>query len=358
MIPSVTIKDMKRMVGTFYNARIPIFVWGNIGIGKSAGLKQGAQELGKEMGLEFSDTQTNGEKTFGWVDFRMSQIEPPDIRGVMMGDKDNKTTIYYVPSWLPKNPKSKGIIFLDELNQAPHSILSACFQLVLDRKIGDYKLPDGWVVWGAGNTGEDRANVYELPKPLSNRFAHLKLEKPTSEDWIKWAIDNGVSTDICMFIEQHPSHLHNFNKNDKSEAFATPRTWVYADTLLKANKHAEDTERLVASAVGDGVAHEFSTFIKLKNKIDIADLFKNPKKVKEIKEIDLKYSLISVLTEKYRDNAKNLEPILNVCEHFENEFAILLLKYISAIGKDKFFRDAIKLKQWLELSKVYGKFLS
>jgi len=359
MTIKVNHKQLVEVARTCYEKRVPLYIWGTMGIGKSSVVKEFSKELANEMKLEFLEAEADGEEKFSFIDVRLSQLEPSDLRGIPTIDKDNKQTIWYIPKWLPSNPKSKGILFFDELNLSPPSIQASAYQLILDRKIGDYKLPDGWVIFSAGNTSEDKANIFDIPKPLANRFVHINLEKPNREDWVKWALENGIETDICMYIENHPSALHNFNKNDKSEAFATPRTWEYCSKLIKDNKSNEDIfEILVASAVGEGLAHEFITFVKLKKKIDVAELLKNPIKAKEIKDIDLKYSLISVLTDKYRENPKLLNDIFGICEYMESEFAILLLRYVSTIGKGKFVSEAVKSKKWLELSKQYGKFLN
>jgi len=359
MTIKVNHKQLKDVARTCYEKKVPLYVWGTMGIGKSSVIKDFSKDIAKGLNLKFLEAETDGEEAFSFIDVRLSQLEPSDLRGIPTIDKEKNQTIWVTPKWLPSNPKSKGILFFDELNLSPPSIQASAYQLILDRKIGDYKLPDGWVIFSAGNTSEDKANIFDIPKPLSNRFVHINLEKPNREDWVKWALDNGVNTDICMFIENHPSSLHNFNKSDKSEAFATPRTWEYCSKLITENKVNEDIfEILVASAVGEGLAREFVTFVKLKNKIDIADLIKHPEKVKDIKEIDLKYSLISAFTDRYRENPKILTNIFDICEHMESEFSILLLRYVSTIGKTKFVTEAIKDKKWLELSKKYGRFLN
>jgi hypothetical protein len=229
--------------------------------------------------------------------------------------------------------------------------------LILDRRLGDYKLPDGWEIISAGNTSQDKANVFELPAPLSNRFAHLDLSVPTKEEWMKWALKNGIDSHILSFMEFKPSFLYKFDRNNKDKAFGTPRSWEFASNLIRNNKLTDDEKYiLVASAVGDGIAGEFIAFAKLQNKIDLKSILDKPQLVKDLKAMDLKFSLLGGLTERYREDKKTMEKILGVCNYLEPEFAILLLRFMKAVRKE-FTSDIVKLKVWDELSNQYGKYL-
>lgn len=243
---------------------------------------------------------------------------------------------------------------------ANNYIVHNCYQLILDRRIGDYKLPEGWVVVSAGNTSEDKANVYDMPMPLCNRYTHVELSIPTKEEWVNWALKNGIDTEICMYIESHPSALYRFERNAKSKAFPTPRSWAFTSTLIKDSElNLEDKEVCVSSCVGEGTAHEFMAFCRLKNKININDILKNPKLAEEVKDVDLKYSLITALAEKYREDKKSIPKILEVSEHIETEFAMLLLRLMKAINSSYFEKEIVKLPIWKDnLSKKYVRLLT
>jgi hypothetical protein len=119
------------------------------------------------------------------------------------------------PKFLPTS--GNGILFLDELTSAPQMTQAGCYQLVLDRKLGEYTLPDGWVVIAAGNPASERGVHFSMPRPLRNRFVHLKLE-PDFEDWTKWAVKAGIRPEIiascgsnlpcCMMPMQRPMRTH------------------------------------------------------------------------------------------------------------------------------------------------------
>jgi hypothetical protein len=351
-------KQLSKFMHIAYVTKTPLYIWGTMGIGKSQNVRDSAKAQAEALGLEFSDSMVDSEKAFCFIDVRISQLDPSDIRGLPSVDGD--ATKWLPPSWLPSNPKSKGVLFLDELNLAPPAMQAAAYQLILDRKIGEYRLPDGWLVVAAGNTSDDRANIFELPAPLANRFIHLELRTPTKEEWTEWGLHRGdIMGSIISFLELRPAFLYSFNRKSKDRSFATPRTWAYVNKLLKGAKSAtlEEIETLVASAVGEGIATEFVAYLKLQKQINLDEILDKPETVKSIRTPDLKYSLIGALVEKYREDAKDLGKVVNVTLHLDPEFAILLLRYLKQARPNTFVKEAIKLQAWDKVFKAYGKYL-
>src|SRR5690606_19509089 len=136
-------------------------IWGPPGIGKSSIVAQTAARFG-----------------LGFIDVRLSQLAPTDLRGLPV--PEDGIARWYPPEFLPRD--GRGILFLDELNMAPPAIQGMAQQLILDRKVGSYTVPEGWFIWAAGNRKEDRAAVFDMPAPLANRFLHLEVE-PDSESF-------------------------------------------------------------------------------------------------------------------------------------------------------------------------------
>tara|TARA_Y100000310_G_scaffold333564_1_gene411370 strand:+ start:117 stop:1145 length:1029 start_codon:yes stop_codon:yes gene_type:complete len=335
-------KELKKVIKIVYDRKLPFMLWGTFGIGKSQIIK----EMAKDMDLNF-------------VDVRISQLEPSDLRGLPKLDGD--TTRWLSPDWLPKDKESKGILFFDEINLAPPSIQASCYQLILDRQLGEYKLPDGWIILSAGNRIEDKANVFELPAPLSNRFLHLELNIPTIDDWTDWGFENGNDIDnrIISFLHFKPSRIHSFDNKNKDRAIATPRTWEYCSKLIKDETDYNVLTTLSSSAIGEAVAIEFMGFLKLERQIDVEKLLENPESVKEIKEIDLKYSVLSTISEHFKKNKKpeTLKKVIMVCSFMEAEFSVLLLRLIKAIDKNFFTKEAVKIKEFTALAKLSAKYL-
>src|SRR5574343_77497 len=178
----------------------PVFLWGPPGIGKSDIVRSVAAEMKIEL-----------------RDVRLSMLDPVDLRGfpTVSGTGKAKSMAWVPPSFLPT--KGSGILFLDELNNAPQAVQAAAYQLILDRRLGDYELPPGWAVIGAGNRAGDRAVVHTMSTALRNRFVHIDVEVDVDE-WYFWAIKNGISDVTRGFIKFRPNLLHNFDPASTARA--------------------------------------------------------------------------------------------------------------------------------------------
>lgn len=243
----------------------------------------------------------------------------------------NKAKLYR-GAWGMQN----AIIFLDELVAAPQTVQGAAYQLILNRKIGEYTLPDGVDIVAAGNRETDRGVSFRMPKPLQNRFIHLNLDVKF-EDWQKWAIHAKVNPDVVGFLSQNPQHLFNFDPKSASNAFPTPRSWKHLSDLLCDDFTGDAFFPLAAGTVGDGMAVEFMAHRKVASKMpNPLDIItgKHTQKLK-IEEISALYSL--VISMSYRLNQKYEEAVSNskgkthtgltmdnVNQYIENYFTYML----------------------------------
>jgi MoxR-like ATPase len=221
---------LQQLVGA--NVRLAVMLWGPPGVGKSSIVAQVA-----------------AKHDLMFVDVRLSQLAPTDLRGLPV--PQDGVARWFPPEFLPRD--GRGILFLDEINMAAPTMQGIAQQLILDRRVGSYTLPDGWFVWAAGNRREDRASVFEMPAPLANRFLHLEV-KPDLESFKRYALERGLNERIVAFLSFRPNLLHALDP--KSPAWASPRSWEMASKLLTANLE-------VSSAVGDGAAAEFNAFEKV-----------------------------------------------------------------------------------------------
>jgi hypothetical protein len=158
-------------------------------------------------------------------------MDPVDLRGLPFINHNARVTQWIPPEELPK--EGEGILFLDELNLAAPSVQHAAYQLILQRRLGSYRLPEGWVCFAAGNRIEDRAHVIQLPSPLANRFVHLSVGVPPIEVWEEWARKNDILPEIIAFLAYDPDNLFQFDPNNVSTAYPTPRSWEFCSKLLK-----------------------------------------------------------------------------------------------------------------------------
>jgi hypothetical protein len=236
LIPSHTI----RALTTLIPIRQPVFLWGPPGVGKSQVVAQTAASLGLPL-----------------IDIRAVLLDPVDLRGLPQIDADGRTH-WRAPAFLPVS--GQGVLFLDELNAAPPLVQAACYQLILDRALGEYRLPDGWSVIAAGNRDQDRAVTHRMPTALANRFVHLEIE-PHLEDWVAWAEGAGIMPEVVAFLRFRPSLLHDFDPTRDGRAFPSPRSWAFVSAMLAGAPDPQVELELLRGAVGDGAALELAGFL-------------------------------------------------------------------------------------------------
>ncbi len=233
------------------NIKRPVFLWGAPGIGKSDVVR----EVSKKTGLEL-------------LDVRAVLLDPVDLRGLPI--IAGKSAVWAAPGFLPSDPDSKGILFLDELNAAPPLVQAACYQLILDRRLGDYILPDGWAVIAAGNRESDKAIVHRMPSAIANRFVHLDFDVDV-DAWVQWALNNDIKTEIIAFCRFRPELLHSFDPKKNEKAFPTPRSWAFASQFLGAGLSDDLLFETISGTVGEGAAAEFIGFLRIFKKLPSID---------------------------------------------------------------------------------------
>jgi hypothetical protein len=251
----VTPEGLAGFLAQMVNSQVrhAVMIWGPPGVGKSSIVSRVA-------------TATNMEV----IDVRLSQLAPTDLRGLPV--PADGVSRWFPPEFLPTT--GNGILFLDELNMAAPTMQGVAQQLILDRRVGSYTLPDGWFVWAAGNRKEDRASVFEMPAPLANRFVHVEVE-PDLESFRKWAMTPSqtgrlpIDERITSFLAFRPQLLHAIDS--KRPAWPSPRSWEMASSLLDANLP-------IAPAVGDAAATEFEGFCSVYALLPALDAILDAKK--------------------------------------------------------------------------------
>ena len=214
--------------------QLSTMIWGPPGIGKSSIV-----------------AQTAARHKIGFIDLRLSQLAPTDLRGLPVADQINKVSSWLPPEFLPRS--GDGILFLDEINLAPPTMQGMAQQLILDRRVGSYEVPDGWFIWAAGNRKEDRATVFDMPAPLANRFIHVDVT-PDLESFKEYALENNTQEEIIAFVGFRPNLLHKMES--QQPAWPSPRSWMMASKLMHAGLS-------LAPAIGAPTATEFNAFCQI-----------------------------------------------------------------------------------------------
>ncbi len=336
---AVPFSTVKKIIKQAYHKRLPLYLWGPPGIGKSSLVKEVAQEEGLEV-----------------IDLRLTQIDPTDLRGL---PKIESNEVRWIPpSFLPK--EGNGLLFLDELNLAVPAIQHAAYQLIQDRKIGDYQLPEGWVCIAAGNRTSDRANVRPLPAPLANRFIHVEVRPPTVEEWTEWALKNNIDPRIITFLNFRKDLLLDFRPDSREHAFPTPRSWELCSRLIEDFNFSKDEEEhvlmMARAAVGANAAAHLVEYLTITSQIDAEKYLANPEKVSFPKDLSELYALCTVLADAVphgapKDRLERLCILLNRLAEKHGEFALLCLRL-----RGTKIQELIDLPAAKELAKRFAKY--
>ena len=273
-----TISEIQSSLGKIISNGIKhsVFLWGPPGIGKSSIVKKVATDANMKL-----------------VDLRISQLAPTDLRGLPLV-QDGKAH-FAPPSFLPQD--GTGILFLDEANQASPSMMALAQQLILDRQVGDYVVPDGWFIVAAGNRTEDRAAVSQMPAPVANRFIHFNVESDLAS-FKEYAIRKGLNEQIISFLNFRPKLLFDFNKN--ATAWPSPRSWEFANTLL-------DIDLEIDAAVGQGASAEFYAYQSIYSRLPDLDAILSGQSVEVPHEPSLMYAVCGALVSR----AKSAQAFFN-----------------------------------------------
>lgn len=305
----------------------PAMIWGPPGVGKS----QIVAQCGAKAGIEV-------------IDWRLVLMDSVDLRGIPCVKQD--LTHWNPPAELPS--KGKGILFLDELPQAATATSNAATQLILDRKLGNYRLPDGWLVIAAGNREEDRAATNRMPSHVANRFIHLSFDVHTG-DWLEWAQGAGnLDPRVFAFIKYRPEFLHRFDAKSKEKSFASPRAWAFmSEVLQEADRAAmgwvaEERVELAAGVVGKEAAVEFVGFLRIMEKlIDLDSILLDPAKAKLPDDPAVVYALVYALLD--RSDRKGFAKVATYINRLSKEFQFLFYREVKVrkgeLQKSKEFID-------------------
>jgi len=345
---TVTPNEAKRSLRKCVKIKRPVFMWGPPGIGKSDIVKQIGDEFDREV-----------------IDVRLSLWEPTDIKGIPYYNSTQNTMTWAPPAELPTDPDSTAILFLDELNSAAPATQAAAYQLILNRRVGTYVLPDGVSIIAAGNRETDKGVTYRMPAPLANRFLHLELTY-SFDDWQEWAVNNKIHEQVVGYLGFAKQDLYDFDPKSSSRSFATPRSWSFVSELLGDDDLDENTlTDLVAGAVGEGLAVKFMAHRKVAKQMPKPEDILSGKVDKvNIKEISAMYSLsISLcyeLQEADKKKVKNWDAMADnffkfMMENFPTELVVMGAKV--ALTNYNLPFDASKLEHFDKFHDKYGKYI-
>ncbi|MEA1914607.1 MAG: MoxR family ATPase [Campylobacterota bacterium] len=309
--------QLKKALESLIDSKIPVFVWGSPGVGKSSLVQQIAQD-----------------KKMCFIDLRLSLLDPTDLRGIPFFQAEEKKAVWAKPEFLPNtNSKQFGILFLDEINSAPPTIQAAAYQLILDRKIGEYILPENFAIVAAGNYETDRGVTYRMPTPLANRFVHLNFDLDFNA-WKQWAYSAKMDERIIGYLSYKSENLFTFDPKSSQKSFATPRSWSFVNDILNSNLEPDLYLDVIGGAIGKSSCEEFLNYIEVWEKLpNIANIL-DGREVTLPEDNSTLYALCSGLVYAIKQN--NTQVTLNNLLKFSmllpNEFSVMLIRDVQHEG--------------------------
>jgi hypothetical protein len=337
-----------------FQVKRPVFLWGPPGIGKSEVVRDITTELGGYM-----------------IDLRLAQMDPTDIRGIPYYNKEINRMSWSPAEDLPDEELASQypivVLFMDEMNSAPTSVQAAAYQLVLNRGIGRYRLPDNVVMVAAGNRESDKGVTYRMPTPLRNRFLHLEM-RPDFAAWHTWAVNNGIHPDVVGYLSFAKQDLFDFDSKSSSNAFATPRSWTFVSEILGGDALDDATATdLISGAVGEGLAIKFMAHRKISGRVpNPTDILMGKVKTLEVREVSAMYSLVTSMCYELRDAVARKTPDAQfntmadnffryMMDNFETEITVMGARLALTTFNLPF--QPTKLKNFDEFYQRYGKYI-
>jgi hypothetical protein len=252
------------------------------------------------------------------------------------------------------------------MNSAAPSVQAAAYQLVLNRRVGAYELPDNVVIVAAGNRETDKGVTYRMPAPLANRFVHLEMTVEW-EDWQDWAVENKVHKDVVGFLTFSKKDLYDFDPKSGSRAFATPRSWSFVSELLIDDDCDADTlTDLTCGSVGEGLAVKFMAHRKHSSKMpNPTDILLGKVKEMKSKEISAQYSLVVSLCYELKDACDKKDKDWNskvnnffqfMMDNFETELVIMGTKL--SLSTYKLPLDPDEIACFDDFHAKFGKYIA
>jgi len=349
-------RDVRTLLTRCMKVGRPAMIWGPPGIGKSELIAEIGEETGRPV-----------------IDMRLLLLEPTDIKGIPYFDPESKTMKWAQPADLPTDTfLENAILFLDEINAAPPSVQAAAYQLILNRRVGEYKLPKGVSMVCAGNRDSDKGVTYRMPSPLANRLVHIEMGA-NFEDWQKWAIGAKVHPDVVGFLSHHKQKLFNFDPKSPDKAFATPRSWAFVSQLIGDELPESLNTTLVAGTVGDGLATEFAAHRRVAAKMPKPeDVLVGKVKDLNVKDLSAMYSLtisMCYTLQEWTAKAKAKEDGFDMKawhECVDNFFVYMMANFqteMIVLGAKTALRDYVELinhrelKAFKQFHEKYGKYI-
>ena len=249
-IPPVAVNTLKNaLLAQFQDPTLrsrATMLWGTRGVGKSSVVRQVADEASVPL-----------------IDLRLTTIEPVDLRGAVFADDALKKTVWFPPEFLPSADQASGILFLDELTAADQRLQTSAYSLILDRRVGDYQLPPGWMIVAAGNAAFHGAVSYDMGTALADRLFHFHVQS-VIDAFLDYALSNNFAPEIMAFLQIRPDKLDDTSQQLAQDHLtgASPRGWEDVSRVLQSALDENQKKLFIQARIGAANAAEFLSAIR------------------------------------------------------------------------------------------------
>lgn len=359
--------ELKSMLGKLYRSKErggrakPIFIYGAPGIGKTQIVAQAADEAGVDM-INL-DLQFMAPEDFMGIP-KVVDVEEPEYEEGRLKSVGKGITRSNPPAVLPvdNGPSGKGgFIFMDEMNRANRRVLNSMMQFVQMGRIGQYQLPDKWVIVAAGNRTEDvsgAGEVAEFDFAMADRFNIINFV-PDPKKWAEWARSKDTfEPEIVDFVERNPELFHYLDNEKNDLKFPTPRSWTDAAMALKDEmidtgvKSWRDlsTDKIFdiyTDAIGPSAAGKLKSYLDIIKRIperDLEYIVTSPEKATPIPKgpgfSNVAYGLYEMALRKAEEMSENgsatVENLYNIMKYYQGLNNLEILSWVYARIKEKY----------------------
>jgi hypothetical protein len=249
-IPPVSIATAKAALIEQYAdpvlRRRATMLWGTRGVGKSSIVRQVAEHFKIPL-----------------IDLRLTTIEPVDIRGAIYADDALAKTVWFPPEFLPNGETPEGILFLDELTAADQRLQISAYSLILDRRVGNYVLPERWQVVAAGNASFHGAVSHDMGTALADRMFHFNVQTAI-DAFLDHASSKNFAPEVMAYLKVRPDKLDDTQAQLAADHLigASPRGWEDISNVLKSGLSNSGKRVFVQGRIGAANAAEFFGVLK------------------------------------------------------------------------------------------------
>jgi hypothetical protein len=289
-------------------AHAPVLIKGAPGIGKTDVVTDACKAAGADLLVSHpvvSDPIDYKGMPFV-TDGRAEFLPFGDLRALIQADRDT-------------------VFFLDDLGQAPPTVQAAAMQLILARRINGHHVADCVTFIAATNRKEDRAGVSGILEPVKSRFATIVELTPDLEDWVSWALRNGLPTELIAFIRFRPGLLHNFTPSADITNSPCPRTVANVARLMDLGLPRDLEYEAYSGAAGEGFAAELMGFLQIFRRLPNPDtVLLNPDSAEVPTDPATLYALTGALARKASENT--MDRLTRYAYRLPAEFSVLLIR--------------------------------